>query len=262
MGGGVAGAVASALASHLLRSRHGAAGDGCMSSIAVSTASVIARCGPRAAGWRPSWRAAAARSSVTGPRPRTGVCSRTDQTRIDVTAPRGRHGAPGIRLHRSRSLDAQDTTSHRGIPTTRRRTCSTWPPLWQRVSSLRGRASSLYDHRAIKRDRRATAPWTITPCDGAPWTRRAGGASGCATPAARAAAQRRLPRPRPRPLRARLPLAGTPSSSRPTAGTPIAPPSNDRAKDAALTAAGYRVLRFTNDVDPDLAVRRLRALLA
>ena len=38
--------------------------------------------------------------------------------------------------------------------------------------------------------------------------------------------------------------------------------ANLRAKDAALTAAGYRVLRFTNDVDPDLAVRRLRALLA
>ena len=43
---------------------------------------------------------------------------RTDQTRIDVTAPRGRHGAPGIRLHRSRSLDAQDTTHHEGIPIT------------------------------------------------------------------------------------------------------------------------------------------------
>jgi hypothetical protein len=27
-----------------------------------------------------------------------------------------RHGAPGIRLHRSRSLDAQDTTRHEGIP--------------------------------------------------------------------------------------------------------------------------------------------------
>jgi very-short-patch-repair endonuclease len=39
----------------------------------------------------------------------------TDQTRVEVTAPRGRHGAPGIRLHRSRSLDAQDTTEHRGI---------------------------------------------------------------------------------------------------------------------------------------------------
>jgi hypothetical protein len=36
----------------------------------------------------------------------------------------------------------------------------------------------------------------------------------------------------------------------------------DRAKDAALTASGYRVLRFTKDVEPDVAVRRLRALLA
>jgi predicted transcriptional regulator of viral defense system len=43
---------------------------------------------------------------------------RTDQTRIDVTAPRGRHGARGIRLHRSRCLDALDTTTHQGIPTT------------------------------------------------------------------------------------------------------------------------------------------------
>jgi hypothetical protein len=42
----------------------------------------------------------------------------TEQTRIEVTALRGRHGAPGIRLHRSRSLDAQDTTSHLGIPIT------------------------------------------------------------------------------------------------------------------------------------------------
>jgi hypothetical protein len=40
---------------------------------------------------------------------------RTDQTRIDVTTRRGRHGAPGIRLHRSRSLDEKDTTRHQGI---------------------------------------------------------------------------------------------------------------------------------------------------
>jgi hypothetical protein len=37
---------------------------------------------------------------------------------------------------------------------------------------------------------------------------------------------------------------------------------SDRAKDAALTASGYRVLRFTKDVEPELVVRRLRALLA
>jgi hypothetical protein len=52
---------------------------------------------------------------------------RTDQTRIDVTAPRGRHGATGIRLHRSRSLDAQDTTNHQGIRSRGSAArCSTW----------------------------------------------------------------------------------------------------------------------------------------
>ena len=35
----------------------------------------------------------------------------------------------------------------------------------------------------------------------------------------------------------------------------------DRAKDAALTASGYRVLRFTRDDHPELAIKRLRALL-
>lgn len=42
----------------------------------------------------------------------------TDQTRIDVTASRSRHGARTIRLHRTRSLDAQDITHHEGIPIT------------------------------------------------------------------------------------------------------------------------------------------------
>ena len=35
----------------------------------------------------------------------------------------------------------------------------------------------------------------------------------------------------------------------------------DRAKDAALTATGYRVLRFTRDDAPVLAIRRLQAVL-
>jgi hypothetical protein len=37
---------------------------------------------------------------------------------IDVTSTRGRHGGPGIRLHRSRFLDALDTTRHQAIPIT------------------------------------------------------------------------------------------------------------------------------------------------
>lgn len=42
----------------------------------------------------------------------------TEQARIDVTAPRSRRGAPPLRLHWSRSLDARDTANHHDIPIT------------------------------------------------------------------------------------------------------------------------------------------------
>jgi predicted transcriptional regulator of viral defense system len=78
---------------------------------------------------------------------------RTDQTRIDVTAPRGRHGAPGIRLHRSRSLDAHDTTHHQGIPiTTVHRTlldlAATARPSELERALAQSERLRLYDHRA------------------------------------------------------------------------------------------------------------------
>jgi hypothetical protein len=38
-----------------------------------------------------------------------------DAPHPEVTAPACRDGVPGIRLYRSRSLDAQDTTNHQGI---------------------------------------------------------------------------------------------------------------------------------------------------
>jgi hypothetical protein len=42
----------------------------------------------------------------------------SELARIDVTAQRSRRGAPPLRLHWSRSLDAPDTTNHHGIPIT------------------------------------------------------------------------------------------------------------------------------------------------
>jgi predicted transcriptional regulator of viral defense system len=79
----------------------------------------------------------------------------TTQTRIDVTAPRGRHGAPGIRLHRSRSLDAQDKTDHEGIPiTTVSRTlldlAATARPSDLERALAQAERLRLYDHRAIQ----------------------------------------------------------------------------------------------------------------
>jgi hypothetical protein len=73
---------------------------------------------------------------------------------IDVTAALSRAGVPGIRLHRSRSLDARDTTSHRGIPvTTVSRTlldlaASIRPERLERALAQAQRLE-LYDHRAI-----------------------------------------------------------------------------------------------------------------
>jgi hypothetical protein len=43
---------------------------------------------------------------------------RTDARATDVMAPRGRHGGPGIRLHRTRFLHPEDTAVRDGIPVT------------------------------------------------------------------------------------------------------------------------------------------------
>ena len=80
---------------------------------------------------------------------------RTDQTRIDATAARGRHGAPGIRLHRTRSLDAQDIAHHEGIPiTTVHRTLLDVAAMARGGELERAVAQAerlrLYDHREIQ----------------------------------------------------------------------------------------------------------------
>lgn len=83
----------------------------------------------------------------------------SDQARIDVTAPRSRNGgptrAPLIRLHRSRSLDARDTTSHQGMPITSvPRTlldlAATIRPDRLERALAQAERLQLYDHRAIR----------------------------------------------------------------------------------------------------------------
>jgi very-short-patch-repair endonuclease len=78
----------------------------------------------------------------------------TAQTRIDVTAPRSRDRVPGIRLHRSRSLDAKDATTHEGVPiTTIARTlldlAATVPEGGLERALAQAERLQLYDHRAI-----------------------------------------------------------------------------------------------------------------
>ena len=96
----------------------GAGGASCAGCTAACTRSA-GRCSRgRGGGWRRSWPAGRARCSVTSAPRCTGTSSNTNPPRPDVTAPASRKGVPGIRLHRSHSLDAQDTTDHQGIPTT------------------------------------------------------------------------------------------------------------------------------------------------
>jgi hypothetical protein len=180
---------------------------------------------------------------------------RTDQTRIDVTAARGRHGAPGIRLHRSRSLDAQDTTNHQGIPvTTVHRT------LLDVAAQAKG--GELNGHRGTPILARATSreqpKWTRNEWEAAfvQLLRKAGMPEPFVNDAFHAPDHGHCEPDYHWPSHQVI----VETDGWETHGTRAAFRS-DRAKDAALTASGYRVLRFTKDVEPELVVRRLRALL-
>jgi hypothetical protein len=204
---------------------------------------------------------------------------RTDQTRIDVTAPRGRHGAPGIRLHRSRCLDALDTTTHQGIPTTTvHRTLLDVAALARDGELERALAQAerlqLYDHRAVhatlaRNDgHRGTGVLAQATTRTPKWTRNEWEAEFLAL--IRAAG---LPEPHTNEA-FHVPDHGPcqPDYHWPehrviveldgfeTHGTRAAFRA-DRAKDAALTAHGHRVLRFTRDDEPALAIKRVHALL-
>jgi hypothetical protein len=203
----------------------------------------------------------------------------TGATRIDVTAPRTRAGDAKIRLHHSRSLIAGDTTTHQGIPITSvARTlldlAATIRPDRLERALAQAEHLQLYDHRAITellaratghRGQKALAEATaldpkLTKSD---WESR----------------MLRLVRTAalPEPL-VNLPFdAPDYGECKPDFHWPShrlivetdgwrthrtrAAFERDRAKDAALTAAGYRVVRFTWRT-PDATIRRrLEALL-
>jgi hypothetical protein len=203
----------------------------------------------------------------------------TGQTHVDVAAPASRHGVPGIRLHRTRSLDAQDTTSHEGIPiTTVHRTlldlASTARPAELERALAQAMHLQLYDQRAIddviarSNGHRGTGalaratkrPVQVTKSEWEDRMLRIVGGAGLPEPICNESLH--------------VPDHGEckPDFYWPAhhlivetdgweAHRTLAAFRADRAKDAALTAAGYRVLRFTWDVDDATIVRRLRAVL-
>jgi very-short-patch-repair endonuclease len=202
-----------------------------------------------------------------------------DAPKAHVTAPQSRAGAPGIRLHRTRSLDAKDITTHRGIPTTTlARTlldvAASSPT--NHLDHAIGLAirNELYDQRAIEdvlerhNGRRGTRALRLATADPA-FTR-----SALERRFRRLCRHAGLPQPRcntdvadlnhhPHEVDFYFPahrLVVEVDGWR-DHGTRIAF-ERDRAKDAALVAAGYTVLRFTwrqLRYDPETVAARVRA---
>jgi hypothetical protein len=203
-----------------------------------------------------------------------------DAPRPEVTAPASRAGAPGIRLHRTRSLDARDITERRGIPvTTVAKTLldvAAHAPASHLEHAL-GQAlrNELYDQRAIEdvlhrhRGCRGTRALRTATAGDPAFTR------GELERRLRALCRRAgLPRPlsnvvvadaddRPHEVDFFFPahrLVVETDGWR-DHGTRVAF-ERDRAKDAALVAAGCVVLRCTKRQirdDPDTVAERVRA---
>ena len=204
----------------------------------------------------------------------------TAQARVDVTAPRSREGRRGIHVHRSRFLDARDTTTHERIPTTTiPRTlldlATTVRPDRLERALAQAERLRLYDHRALED--------ALTRSNGHRGTRILIAATAREPKLTRSEWEVRL-----------LTLIRTTGLPEPDVNSSLDAPDHkpieadfhwpahhlivetdgwdthrtraafedDRARDAALTAAGYRVVRFTWRTDDATLVRRLRALLA
>jgi hypothetical protein len=203
----------------------------------------------------------------------------TSQERIDVTAPRSRQGVPGIRLHTSRSLDAQDTTSHEGIPiTTVHRTLLDLAATAREHQLENALAQAmhlqLYDQRAIddviarSNGHRGTsilkdATEQEPQITKSMWeVRMLALVRGANLPEPRCNAVLHAPDHGECKPDFYWPAYGViVETDGWEAHRTLAAFRSDRAKDAALTAAGYKVLRFTWDVDDATILRRLRPLL-
>jgi putative AbiEi antitoxin of type IV toxin-antitoxin system/uncharacterized protein DUF559 len=243
-----------------------AVGHGALGSEGRRLAAVLA-CGPGAV---LSHRSAAAHWGLLA----------TQASLIDVTAPRGRHGGQGIRLHRSRSLDARDTTDHEGIPITK--VPRTLLDVAATVRSDRleralaqAQRLQLYDHRAItdliarsnghrgigaltKATSREDPKWTANDYEA--WFLALVREAGLPEPVVNAS----LAAPDHPPLK--------PDFCWPTHHLIVetdgwethrtrAAFEQDRRRDAALAAAGWRVVRFTWHEPRATIQRRLEALL-
>jgi predicted transcriptional regulator of viral defense system len=203
-----------------------------------------------------------------------------DAPRPEVTAPASRRGAPGIRLHRSHSLDAQDTTNHEGIPiTTVPRTlldlAASVPEGHLERALAQAEKLQVYDHRAVQD--------VIARSNGQRGTRRLAQAIKSDPAWTRSELEirmRRFVRKYGLPHALFNDIVDAPDHPQlevdvyfPAHGLVVETDGwethrtrqafeDDRAKDAALTAAGYTVMRFTwrqlRD-DPQTVADRIRA---
>lgn len=206
-----------------------------------------------------------------------------DAPKPEVTAPASRHRVPGIRLHRSRSLDAQDTTHHEGIPvTTVHRTlldiAADAPEHHLERALAQAERVLLYDHTAITEaiaranGHRGAGRLAKAIASDPQWTR-----SELERRLRKLARQHGLPQPHSNHTLDAPDHPGLEADFYfPTHRLVVETDGwdthktrqafeDDRAKDAALTAAGYKVLRFTwrqlRD-DPHTVADRLNAVLS
>jgi AraC-like DNA-binding protein len=204
----------------------------------------------------------------------------TERAEVDVTAPRSRGKRRGVDVHRARALAAADITTHRGMPiTTVARTLLEIAATERAHRLERALAQSerlrLYDHRTVLE--------VIARCNG----HRGGPILSAAVAREPALTRnglealvldvvRRNGLPHPMVNEALHVPDHTPiepdfhwpaqrliveTDGYETHGTRAAFDA-DRRRDAALQAAGYRVLRFTTRSTQSEIVARLQALLA